>query len=107
VAGTGVAGYTGDGGLATSAQLQNPSDVAVDGSGNLYIADWYNHCVRKVTLATGIITTVAGTGVAGYTGDGGLATSAQLNYPFGIGLDSSATLYISDSYNYAIRKAAP
>ena len=78
-------------------------DVAVDGGGNLYIVDYYYSEVRKVNHA-GIMTTVAGTGVSGYTGDGGPATAARLNYPLGARTDDRGNLYISDTYNNLIRK---
>ena len=105
VAGNGSAGYSGDGGPATSAQLDGPEGVAVDGSGNLYIADTCNNRIRKVS-ATGIITTVAGNGSAGYSGDGGPATSAQLSLPAGVAVDGSGNLYIADSGNNRIRKVS-
>ena len=76
MAGTGSYGYSGDGGIATSAALSYPFGVAIDASGNIYIADGANSRIRMVTLSTGIISTVAGTGSFGYSGDGGLATSA-------------------------------
>jgi hypothetical protein len=101
-AGTGVSGYSGDDGDATSAQLALPQDVAYFG-GNLYIADRGNHVIRMVD-SSGDITTVAGTGAAGYSGDDGPATSAQLNTPNGIGIDGSGNLYIGDSGNGVIRK---
>jgi trimeric autotransporter adhesin len=99
------AGYVGDGGVATGALLNNPTAVLLDSSGNLYISDSGNSAIRKVAAATSIITTVAGdgTGIAGYSGDGGLATQAKLNNPKGIALDSSGNLYIADSDNCAIR----
>ena len=103
VAGTGDGGYGGDGGLATSAMLNNPSEVAVDGSGNLYISDTRNLRIRKVD-SMGTITTIAGTGTSGYSGDGGLATSAMLNNPSGVAVDSSGNLYIADFQNLRIRK---
>ena len=103
VAGDGIAGYIGDGGLATSASLYSPYGVAVDASGNIYIVDTSNHRVRLVTKNTGIISTVAGDGTVGYEGDGGLATSAGLYYPYGIALDASGNIYISDNGNYRIR----
>jgi streptogramin lyase len=96
--------YNGDGGPATSATLTVPSGVAVDGSGNLYIADTGNFRIRKVSADTGVITTVAGNGNAGYSGDGGPATSASLSFPFGVAVDGSGNLYIADSYNNRIRK---
>jgi sugar lactone lactonase YvrE len=103
VAGTGTEGYNGDGGAATSAELFHPYSVAVDGSGNLYIADSANNRIRKVTPA-GAISTVAGNGTAGYSGDGGDATSAQLWVPLGVAVDSNGNLYIADNYNNTIRK---
>ncbi len=99
----GSGGYSGDGGQATSAQLNTPTGVAVDGSGNLYVADQYNHCIRKVSLS-GIITTVAGTGNQGYGGDGGPATSADLYSPTGVAVDDDGNLYIADQSNHRIRK---
>ena len=98
------AGYGGDGGAATSAYLNSPLTVAADNSGNLYISDYGNHRIRKVS-SSGIISTYAGTGVAGFNGDGA-ATSAQLNYPQGISLDSSSNLYIVDNNNLRIRKVS-
>jgi len=104
VAGQGTYGYLGDGGAATSAQLGAPNRLAVASSGNIYIADHKNNVVRKVTASTGIITTIAGTGAAGYTGDGGPAASAQLNLPEGAAVDSAGNLYIADEGNNVIRK---
>jgi len=106
VAGSGAAGHSGDGGPATEAQINDPSGVSVDGQGNLYIAEYWNHWIRKVD-PNGIITTVAGTGTAGYSGDGGPATQAQLNYPWQIVADVAGNLYIADSVNHRIRKVDP
>ena len=103
VAGTGSAAYTGDKGLATAATLSAPRDVAVDASGNIYIADFSNDCIRLVTKSTGIITTVAGTGKNGYDGDGGPAVTARLYGCTSICLDVSGDLYIADYYNNVIR----
>ncbi len=105
-AGTGTAGYTGDGAAATSATLNRPTGVAVDTGGNLFIADTVNNVVRKVDVATGIITTIAGNGTAGYTGDTGAATSAELNEPDALALDAAGNLYIADDNNNVIRKVA-
>jgi murein DD-endopeptidase MepM/ murein hydrolase activator NlpD/sugar lactone lactonase YvrE len=97
VAGNGGFGFAGDGGLATEAPLYNPHGVAVDRSGNIFIADSMNHRVRRVDAATGIITTVAGNGeVFGSTGDGGPATQARLAYPTGVAVDAAGNLYIAD-----------
>jgi uncharacterized repeat protein (TIGR01451 family) len=104
VAGNGTSGYSGDGGAATSAQLNEPMGLAIDASGNLYIADYGNSSIRKVS--GGVITTVAGNGTSGYSGDGGLATSAELRNPYGVALDSAGNLYIADTYNYRIRKVS-
>jgi sugar lactone lactonase YvrE len=105
VAGTGVSGYSGDDGPATSARLFNPTGVAVDTAGNLFIADANNYRVRKVS-ALGTITTVAGTGTVGYSGDNGPATSAQINYPVGVAVDAAGNLYIAELYNHVIRKVS-
>jgi sugar lactone lactonase YvrE len=103
VAGNGTAGYAGDGGPATSAELNFPTDVAVGPDHSFYIADSHNHVVRKVDLF-GRISTVAGTGVAGFSGDGGAATSAKLNLPDGVFVDESSVLYIADTYNHVVRR---
>jgi DNA-binding beta-propeller fold protein YncE len=103
VVGTGEASYTGDGGVARDAGLNQPFDVALDQQGHLYFSEADNHCVRRVEGHSGIITTVAGTGQAGYSGDGGPATQAQLNSPYGIALDAANNLYIVDRLNACIR----
>ena len=107
VAGTSVIGFSGDGGPATSAQLAYPSSLAVDAAGNIYIADSYNQRIRRVSAATGIITTVAGTKFSGYTGDGGSSTSAELSFPRVVLLDPSGNIYISDTQNNVIRLMTP
>lgn len=106
IAGTGVAGFSGDGNAATSAQLSSPSGSASDGSGNIYVADKGNHRVRKIAI-TGVISTLAGTGVAGFSGDGGAATSAQLGSPAGLALDALGNVYVADDGNNRIRKITP
>jgi hypothetical protein len=101
----GIAGsfsYSGDGGLATSATLHDPSGIALDGAGNLYIADRYNSVIRKVDLG-GIISTIAGNGTPGYSGDGGPATAALLKAPIGIAADPAGNVYVAES-NHTIRK---
>ncbi len=101
-AGTGTPGSGGDGGPAILAQLSEPRSVVVDGSGNIYIADLANYRVRKVSL-DGTITTFAGTGTSGFSGDGGPATQAKLGFPDGLGIDAAGNLYINDEFNYRIR----
>jgi hypothetical protein len=103
IAGNGTSGYSGDGGPATAAQLDTPWDVAVDSAGNIYIADSWNNCIRKVD-PTGVITTVAGNGTQGYSGDGGPATGAQFYIPFGVAVDLQGNIYIADSGNNRVRK---
>jgi len=101
-AGNGTAGFSGDGGAATRAQL-GPADVASDGNGNLYIADTGNQRIRKVD-ASGIISTVAGNGIEGFSGDGGPATNAAFRSPYAVAADSHGNLYIADTFNERIRK---
>lgn len=103
VAGNGTNGYSGDGGPATSASLNNPYAVAADAQGNLFIADYGNSVIRKVN-ASGIITTVAGNGTNGFSGDGGAAIRAELNSPAGVVVDSLSNVFIADSVNGVIRK---
>jgi sugar lactone lactonase YvrE len=103
VAGNGTRGHSGDGGRATEAQLGYLAHLVVDAMGNLYIADEYNECIRKVDT-NGIITTIAGNGLRGYAGDNGLATQCQLNSPEGLARDALGHLYIADTRNSLIRK---
>jgi hypothetical protein len=104
VAGTGAAGYSGDGGRATSARLNGPQRVEIDSLGNIYIADTLNSVIRRVDAVTGIIRTIAGVGgTTGSTGDGGQATAARLNHPRGLTLEGDRIVYIADSDNHRVR----
>ncbi len=103
-AGTGEKGDGGDGGPATEAQLYHPEGLAIHPSGDLYIADSYNHRIRKVDKDTGIIETVAGSTTRGFSGDGGPATDAELQWPKGIAFDAGGHLYIADTFNHRIRR---
>ncbi len=103
VAGNGTKGYSGDGGPATEAELNEPYEVRFDQAGNIFFVEMRNNIVRRVDAKTGIISTVAGTGKAGFSGDGGLATKAQLKAPHSITLDKSGNLYICDIGNHRIR----
>ena len=102
-AGSGISGYSGDGFAATAAYLSSPSGVTVDSNFNLFIVDSVNRVIRMVDRA-GIITTYAGNGYPSFSGDGGPATSASLNYPAGVALDSNGNLYIADQYNHVVRR---
>jgi sugar lactone lactonase YvrE len=103
IAGTGEKGYAGDGGPALQAQLTEPYEIAFDKSGNLYFCDRLTHTVRKIDLASGTISTVAGTGVQGYSGDGGPAVRAQLKQPHSIAFAPDGKLLICDILNFRIR----
>ncbi len=103
VAGTGAAGYTGDGGRATAARLNQPFHCALGGDGQLYVADALNHCIRRIALKTGVITTVAGSGVKGYSGDGGPATKATFNEPYAVAVNEAGDLYVVDRLNAVVR----
>lgn len=113
VAGTGIPGFSGDGGPAAKAQLQYPRGVAVDSLGNVYIADYTNQAIRFVSAATGDIYTIAGNFCntagcrSGYSGDGGPSTQAQLNFPSGIAVDANFNVYVSDTQNWVIRELVP
>ncbi len=106
IAGTGVEGFSGDGGPAAEAMLGRPAGLAVDAAGNLYIADSTNHRIRRIDT-NGIITTVAGNGIAGFSGDDGPAIQASLQFPIGVAVDSFLNLYIADGDNNRIRKVTP
>jgi trimeric autotransporter adhesin len=104
IAGNGTQSYSGDGGQATAAELYYPTAIAVDASSNVYICDQYNNRIREITFTSGIINTIAGNGTLGFSGDGGPATASELNHPYGLSLDASANIYISDEFNNVIRE---
>jgi sugar lactone lactonase YvrE len=106
VVGTGRAGFSGDGGPASRATLHSPFGLTFDAAGNLFVAEVGNHAVRRVSV-DGIITTVAGTGTPGYSGDGGLATEARLDQPSALAVDRAGSLWITDRYNHRVRKVGP
>jgi hypothetical protein len=103
VAGTGTPGYSGDGGVATSAQISAINAITIDAAGNIYFADFSNHRIRKINTS-GVISTIAGTGTMGNAGNGGSATSATISYPNGIAVDSAGNVYFSQIYNHNIRR---
>ena len=105
-AGNRVAGFKGDGGPATSAQLNKPVGITMDAAGNIYVADANNSRIRKI-LADGTITTIAGKGGAAYSGDGGSATAASLSFPRSIAVSSNGKVYIADTGNHVIRTLTP
>jgi DNA-binding beta-propeller fold protein YncE len=102
--GTGEKGYAGDGGPAARALLNGPFDVGFDAHSNLYFSDTFNHCIRRVDARTGVITTCAGCGEAGYSGDGGPATGARFNEPYGIAVDNAGNIYVADRHNHCVRR---
>lgn len=106
IAGNGTEGYSGDGSLALNAQLSKPTGIAIDKDGNVYISDTGNSRIRRVDGITQIITTIAGTGSSGFSGDGNLAINAQFNEPEGLAADSQGNIYIADKYNNRIRKVS-
>ena len=104
VAGTGTQGHAGDGGPATAALLNNPFDIAVTTNGNIIFSDTFNHCIRRVNAKTGIIGNVAGTGERGFAGDGGPATQALLNEPYGVVVDRNGQIFFADRLNARVRR---
>jgi len=106
VAGNGTFGFAGDGGPATEAELRNPAGVAVDGAGNLFIADTQNERIRRVA-PDGTIDTIAGNGTAGFGGDGGPGTAAELSFPLDVGVDAAGDVFVADTLNNRIRKVTP
>jgi sugar lactone lactonase YvrE len=106
IAGNGNYGFSGDGGPATAASFKDPTGIVLDDSGNVYVTDVFNNRIRKIDK-NGIITTIAGNGIVGYSGDGGQATLAALYYPTGIAVDNAGNLYVADEDNNRIRKISP
>ena len=104
IAGTGTQGFSSVSGTASTAELDSPQGLALDSTSNLYIADTHNHVIRKLSLTSGILTTIAGTGAPGFSGDNGLATSAQLDLPTALALDAQSNLYLADTRNHRIRR---
>jgi sugar lactone lactonase YvrE len=104
IAGTGIAGYSGDGGPASNAQMCNPAGICIDPSGNIYFSDYSNSRIRKIDQATGIISTIAGNGTLGFGGDGGPASAAILHGPYALCISEGGDLYFSDDSNFVIRK---
>ena len=104
VAGNGTPGFSGDGGAATGASLHEPHDIVVDSSGNLFFSDAANDRIRRVDDSTGVITTFAGTGTAGFSGDGAAASAAQIDTPTFLALDASGNLFVADAGNKRVRK---
>jgi sugar lactone lactonase YvrE len=103
-AGSGIPGFAGDGGPAAQALLNGPFDVGFDTAGNLFFSDTFNHRIRRVDGSSGIVTTVAGSGARGYAGDGGPATAAALNEPYGIAVDRNGNIYVADRHNHCVRQ---
>ncbi len=106
IAGSATSGYSGDGGPAADAQLNYPFGIACDLTGNIYIADQYNHRIRKIDASSGLITTIAGNGIPGFSGDDSVATNAKLKVPASVALDDSGNIYIADQYNNRVRKVS-
>ena len=104
LAGNGSQGFSGDGGPAASAQLDQPFDVKYDSRGHLYVTDTFNHRIRRIDAKTGVISTVAGNGVKGFSGDGGPAVHAQINEPYGVVIDRDGAIYFADRINRRIRR---
>jgi DNA-binding beta-propeller fold protein YncE len=104
IAGTGERGFAGDGGPAARALLNGPFDLGFDPAGNLYFSDTFNHRIRRVEARRGIIATLAGSGAAGYSGDGGPALAAAFNEPYGIAVDRASNIYVADRHNHCVRR---
>jgi DNA-binding beta-propeller fold protein YncE len=106
IAGTGEQGYSGDRGPALQATFNGPKEIAIDGQDNIFLVDTENHCIRRIEAASGLVTTVAGTGQAGGHGDGGPATAARLKRPHGACVDEDGNVYVGDSENHRVRFVA-
>src|SRR5580700_8886614 len=104
IAGTGTGGYNSDGIAATASELYGPQGMALDASGNIYIADLSNNRIRRIDIATGLISTIAGNGTGAYNGDGILATAAEINQPSALNFDQNGNLYFTDRGNNRVRK---
>ena len=102
--GTGERGFAGDGGPAARALLNGPFDIGFDPAGNLYFSDTFNHRIRRIDARSGLISTIAGSGEAGYGGDGGPAVSAAFNEPYGIAVDRDGNMYVADRHNHCVRR---
>lgn len=107
IAGDGTRGYRGDGGPAAAARFSGPAAIAIDFEGNLYVADFANHCIRRIDIEHGTISTIGGTGQAGYSGDGGLALEAKIGEPCGVAVDREGFVYIGDQVNLRVRVITP
>ena len=103
VAGTGEQGYSGDGSAATDARLNNPFDLVFSPDGSLVFSDTFNHCIRRIDVETGVISTICGTAERGFSGDGGPALRAQLNEPYGVVIDRSGRVFFADRLNRRVR----
>ncbi len=101
---SGTPGYTGDGGIAVNAQFNNPAGICIDTNGNLYISEEFNNVIRKIDKTTGLVSTVCGSAMGGYAGDGGPATAARMNQPAGVCVDKAGNIYFADKGNSCIRK---
>jgi trimeric autotransporter adhesin len=104
IAGTGIAGYSGDGSMAALAQLNGPTGLTIDQSNNLFFSEMHNHCIRKIDAITGVISTFAGCGSKGFDGDEGFAVNAKFNSPLGVCIDKNGNIIVADSLNHRIRK---
>jgi sugar lactone lactonase YvrE len=107
VAGSGARGYEGDGGAAASATFNGPKGIALDAAGNIFLADTENQAIRRIDGKSGVVSTLAGNGEEGYSGDGGPATMAKLARPHGICVDGDGVVYVGDTLNHRVREVRP